>query len=73
MKVSARARAYAIDQPQDTCIPPALFIQELENAPTSKAMFLIEYAMEGRCPVLVITYNKILDDFSIAAEGPKTH
>ena len=50
-----------------------MFIQELENAPTSKAMFLIEYVMEGRSPVLVITINKILDDFSIAAEGPKTH
>ena len=48
-----------------------MFIQELENAPTSKAMFLIGYAMEGRSPVLVITYQQDFRRFLYCRRGPK--
>jgi hypothetical protein len=54
------------------CVLTGGFIQELENAPTSIAMFLIEYAMEGRSPVLVITYQQDFSFLKGTAEGPKS-
>ena len=52
-------------------VPIGRFIQELENAPTSKAMFLIEYVMEGRSPVLVITYQQDFRRFLYCRRGSK--
>ena len=65
-------KPYSIETP-DFRLNMLWVIQELENAPTSKAMFLIEYAMEGRSPVLVITYQKDFSFLKGTAEGPKTH
>jgi hypothetical protein len=49
------------------------FIQELENAPTSIAMFLVEYVRrdEGRSPVLVITYQQDFRRLLFDRRGPK--